>query len=366
MREIIINQPRMSYYVGGAEMLSMDHARFLCMKGYKVRIFTINPALANMGYSERYLKFKDEFKKKIEFTEINLGEKHKDIYKTSPGEDRHRWNHESIVYSGIFSNIVNSLDVRTIIISYYILDAIGINSDYIINCLYLCGTPHNVDVFQGSFLYSYDKIIAITDEVRDYWQQFTKMEISVVSSGVDIERFCFLGDRGNITKLLYLGRILKRKGIEDFLKLSSLLKDDARGLQFDVVGDGPNLEIYKKKFGGSVKFIGSVEDPEKYFMESDVVICFSEYGEGLQGVILEAMSTGCIVIATRTKINSSLLCDGCGILVDYDFDELIKGVKRLLLMSNDSLNLMRINARKKIENKYSWDVKINEIIEIME
>ena len=243
MREIIINQPRMSYYVGGAEMLSMDHARFLCMKGYKVRIFTINPALANMGYSERYLKFKDEFKKKIEFTEINLGEKHKDIYKTSPGEDRHRWNHESIVYSGIFSNIVNSLDVRTIIISYYILDAIGINSDYIINCLYLCGTPHNVDVFQGSFLYSYDKIIAITDEVRDYWQQFTKMEISVVSSGVDIERFCFLGDRGNITKLLYLGRILKRKGIEDFLKLSSLLKDDARGLQFEVMVYGKNNEI---------------------------------------------------------------------------------------------------------------------------
>ena len=64
----------MSYYVGGAEMLSMDHARFLCMKGYKVRIFTINPVLGGMRYSERYLKFKDEFKKKIVFTEINLGE----------------------------------------------------------------------------------------------------------------------------------------------------------------------------------------------------------------------------------------------------------------------------------------------------
>lgn len=34
-------------------------------------------------------------------------------------------------------------------------------------------------------------------------------------------------------------------------------------------------------------------------------------------------------------------------------------------MSNDSLNLMRINARKTIENKYSWDVKINEIIEVL-
>ena len=365
MREIIINQPRMSYYVGGAEMLSMDHARFLCMKGYKVRIFTINPVLGGMRYSERYLKFKDEFKKKIEFTEINLGEKHKDIYKTLPGEDRYRWNHESIAYSGIFSNIVNSLDVRMIILSYYILDAIGVNSDYIINCLYLCGTPHDIDIFQGSFLYSYDKIIAITNEVRDYWQQFTRIEISVISSGVDIERFRFLGSRGNIAKFLYLGRVIKKKGIEDFLKLSRLLKNKTREFQFDVAGDGPNLEIYKKTFGDRVKFIGSVEDPEKYFRESDVVICFSEYGEGLQGVILEAMSTGCIVVATKTKINSSLLSDGRGILVDYDFDELIKGVKQLLSMSNDSLNLMRINARKIIENKYSWDVKINEIIEVL-
>ena len=71
-----------------------------------------------MGYSERYLKFKDEFKKKIEFIEINLGKKHKDIYKTLPGEDRYRWNHESIVYSGIFSNIssipqeTKSLDIH--------------------------------------------------------------------------------------------------------------------------------------------------------------------------------------------------------------------------------------------------------------
>ena len=183
---------------------------------------------------------------------------------------------------------------------------------------------------------------------------------------MDIERFRFLGSRGNIAKFLYLGRVIKRKGIEDFLKLSRLLKNETREFQFDVVGDGPNLEIYKKTFGDRVKFIGSVEDPEKYFMENDVVICFSEYGEGLQGVILEAMSTGCIVVAIKTKINSSLLSDGRGILVDYDFDELIKGVKQLLSMSNDSLNLMRINARKIIENKYSWDVKINEIIEVLE
>ena len=366
MREIIINQPRVSYYVGGAEMLSMDHARFLCMKGYRVRIFTINPRLVGIRYSERYLKFKNEFKDKIEFIEIDLGVRHKNIYNTLPGEDRYRWNHESIVYSGIFSNIVNVLYIKAIVISYYILDAIGVNSDCITNCLYLCGTPQGVDAFQGSFLYSYDKIIAITNEVRSYWQQFTQVNIPVVTSGVDIERFSFYGDRGKITKFLYLGRIIKRKGIEDFLKLPCLLEDRTKNFQFEVVGDGPNLEIYKAEFGKNIKFIGCVDNPEKYLKNSDVVICFSEYGEGLQGVILEAMSTGCIVVATKTEINSNLLCNNCGILVDYNLNDLIKSLKRLLSMDNKSLKLMRMNARRLIESKYSWNVKIDEIIEAIE
>lgn len=366
MKEIIINQPRVSYYIGGAEMLSMDHARFLCLKGYKVRLFTINPYSVKLQYSKRYLKFKNDFADKIKFIEINLKSKHWSIYNTLPGEDRYRWNYESIVYSSIFSNIVNKFKIKITIISYYILDAIGVNSDLITNCLYLCGVPREIDIFQGSFLYPYNRLIAITNEVKMYWQQFTSRIISVVSSGVDIERFYFYNSRKEINKILYLGRILKRKGIEAFLDLACLFGDKNNNLRFEVVGDGPNLERYKAGFNEKIKFVGNVDDPEKYLMENDVIICFSEYGEGLQGVILEAMATGCLVIATRTEINSSLLSNGGGILVDYDFDDLVKSVRGILNMKISYVNQMRINARKIIEDKYSWDVKINELIEVIE
>ena len=70
-------------------------------------------------------------------------------------------------------------------------------------------------------------------------------------------------------------------------------------------------------------------------------------------------------IDTR-KYLSNLLCNNCGILVDYNLNDLIKSLKRLLFMDNKSLKLMRMNARRLIESKYSWNVKIDEIIEAIE
>lgn len=70
-------------------------------------------------------------------------------------------------------------------------------------------------------------------------------------------------------------------------------------------------------------------------------------------------------IDTR-KYLSNLLCNNCGVLVDYNLNDLIKNLKRLLSMDNKSLKLMRMNARRLIESKYSWNVKIDEIIEAIE
>jgi hypothetical protein len=41
-------------------------------------------------------------------------------------------------------------------------------------------------------------------------------------------------------------------------------------------------------------------------------------------------------------------------------------VRGILNMKISYVNQMRINARKIIEDKYSWDVKINELIEVIE
>ena len=41
--KIIINQPRSSYFVGGAEMISFNHAINFLKQGHEVYYFTISP-----------------------------------------------------------------------------------------------------------------------------------------------------------------------------------------------------------------------------------------------------------------------------------------------------------------------------------
>ena len=96
--KIIINQPRASYFIGGAEMISFDHAANFLQLGHEVYFFTISPKSIGLNYSKPFKNFYDRFKDKVKFIEIKQDSKIKYIYSIVPGEDRCRWNIESIYY----------------------------------------------------------------------------------------------------------------------------------------------------------------------------------------------------------------------------------------------------------------------------
>lgn len=364
MKRIFINQPRISYYIGGAEMVSLDHAKYLYSNGYEVTILTIKPLTIGYNYSDRYLEFKNFYKGKISFLEFEFEPKYRYIFNIKPGENRNRWNFESIIYNKYLNKAFYNVD-NAVMISYYILDAISIDSK-IENCLYLCGRPKEVDIFQGSFLVAYDRIMAITKDVKKYWQQFTKQTIQILSTGVDSKRFCpCRNNKHTISNILYLGRVIKRKGIEDFLELSKESFKTKNCLNFTVVGDGPEIELYKNEYKKYVKFINPTSCPEEFYKKNDIVICPSKYGEGLQGVILEAMSSGCIVIATNTDINRELLHNERGFLIGRDFRELANCLEDICKLDSKHLNRIRENARKYVQKNYSWTNKIKDLMELI-
>ena len=88
----------------------------------------------------------------------------------------------------------------------------------------------------------------------------------------------------------------------------------------------------------------------------------SEYGEGLQGTILEAMSCGLTVVATNTDINKYLLSDSRGIVVIPTVESITDGIKKAITCD-------RIKNSKKIRDfilkNYSWEKKVKEILKII-
>lgn len=362
---IIINQPRASYFIGGAEMISFDHAVNLYNLGHEIFFITISPKSIKLKYSSQFRKFKKNYSNKINIIELKQDKKIEYIYDIQPGENRCRWNIESIFYNQkLYEYICQKKEKYNAIFSYYNLDAVFIPKNYISkNVLYLCGIPRQQNDFQGSFLSVYDTVVAISNEVRESWKKYCNCEIKIISTGVDCNRFIPRKSKREISSkkvtLLYIGRLIERKNVDKIIYAYEKLKEKY-DLNLIIVGDGPERKKLEL-ISSDCMFTGAVSNTEDYYKNADIFISPSLYGEGLQGTILEAMSSGLIVVATNTEINRQLLNDNHGFVVEPTIESIVEGIIEAIRLSNQ-IKISNKN-RNYVLNNYNWETKAKEILE---
>lgn len=362
--KIIINQPRASYFVGGAEMISFYHAINFLKLNNDVYFFTLLPESIGLKYSDQFKHFREQYSSKIKIIEISQDIKIKPIYNIQPGEDRCRWNVESIFYNQkLYEYIQRESKKYDVIFSYYNLDSVFICREFIKkNVLYLCGIPREQNDFQGSFLYAYDIVIAISNEVKKAWQKYCD-KIHVISTGVDYNRFSlkkYVSLKKKEIIILYVGRLIYRKNVDKVIAAFENLRNKYN-LKLFIIGDGPDRERLKA-LSNNAMFFGIVENTEEFYMRSDIFVSPSEYGEGLQGTILEAMSCGLTVVATNTKVNREILSDGRGFVVDTSFESIVDGITKAITANRPKISQI---SRKYIIENYDWISKSKKILEVI-
>jgi glycosyltransferase involved in cell wall biosynthesis len=130
--------------------------------------------------------------------------------------------------------------------------------------------------------------------------------------------------------LIFVGRFAKEKNPHIPILIVKTLKEKGYNVNLSLVGDGElkaNMEELIQKLGlnKNVKMFGWIKDRRKLFeilKESDIIVFTSKPGEGLGLTILEAMSQGLPVIATKCGGPEEVIEDGInGYLVDYSTDE---------------------------------------------
>ena len=111
-----------------------------------------------------------------------------------------------------------------------------------------------------------------------------------------------MADRGRPFTTLFLSRIVREKGIYTVLDAHALLKQFCPDARLLVAGDGKELDNVRRYTEANhiedVTFLGYVADAAKRnaFMESDVLILPTTYGEGLPISIVEGMRCGLSVV----------------------------------------------------------------------
>ena len=161
-------------------------------------------------------------------------------------------------------------------------------------------------------------------------------------------------------KLLTVGRLVTQK---NFSYLISEFKNTESYLEIDIVGDGPDREKLieeAKKQKVKLNLLGSLqnEDLLKLYKEYKFFISTSLF-EGNPKSLLEAMGSGCIVIASKINNHVEIVSDlKNGFLFEIRNNNLLK--KFELIYQNDELiKTISKNAYLSVRETNSLDKSIN-------
>ncbi len=172
---------------------------------------------------------------------------------------------------------------------------------------------------------------------------------------------------------LYLGRMLKEKGVEIIYKASKLLKEE-KELNFQVCLLGLCDGLAKNTFSkeeimqwhneGAIKYLGSCTDARKHIENSDCILLPSFYGEGVPRSLMEACAMEKVIITTDNVGCREVVEDGINGLVCKIKDEkdLADKMQTIILMSEDSLKQMGKNGRNKMIQEFDEKVIITHYI----
>ncbi|NJC28164.1 glycosyltransferase family 4 protein [Neolewinella antarctica] len=172
-----------------------------------------------------------------------------------------------------------------------------------------------------------------------------------------------IGQLGEPVRLLYHGRVDKRKGSLDFIYCGARLLKEGRNVEMIVSGIGPDFVetrelaeelgvIDKTHFPGEAAY----DEAHLRYHDGDIFLS-PTYAEGFSNTILEAMASGLPIVSTKTVGVVDCLRDGeNGLLVEPgDLDALTAATRRLLDDETLRTKLARA-AYQEVQEKYSWPV----------
>jgi glycosyltransferase involved in cell wall biosynthesis len=238
--------------------------------------------------------------------------------------------------------------------------------------------PYDFKTFHklmGPFLrviwHTADAVIANSEGLRDLALAFdSHTDIPIIPNGVDGLHYKNDAREWSPARLFSVGRIVHQKGLDLGLRALAQLKD--LEWEWRIAGDGPQMDALKslaQELGISerVTFLGwqTREELTQWYHHSNLFL-FPSRHEGMPNAVLEAMSSGLPVVATRIAGSEELVLDGVtGLLVNAeDVDSLRDGLRRLIVEEKMRMQMGQA-SRRRVEEEYSWENTARQYSEIL-
>ena len=194
----------------------------------------------------------------------------------------------------------------------------------------------------------------------------------IPGSGVNLIRYPYRDyPEDGIIRFAFISRIMKEKGIDQYLDAAEEITKRYKNVEFNVCGfcepeyDGRLQEEDKK---GVVKYHGMIRDVTGFMGQMYCIIHPTYYPEGISNVLLEACATGRPIITTDRSGCREVVDDGVnGYMIPCQSSEgLIAAVEKFLNLTWAEKNAMGQAAREKVEREFDRQIVVEKYVEEVE
>lgn len=214
-----------------------------------------------------------------------------------------------------------------------------------------------------------DILISDAEVIRDYYQEKYKVDSKVICYGATVPtpspKILNQLSLKEGKYFLYVSRLEPENNadrvLQAYLKAKSQLNDDADPIKLVIVGDVPYPSSYKN---GLLKLAATCPDVtctgylfgDDYRSLQSYSLAYVQATEvgGTHPALIEAMASGCMVIANDTPEHREALAE-CGYY--YRFNE-IEDLARLMVHVHENVATIadcKIKAAERAQERYTWE-----------
>ena len=187
-------------------------------------------------------------------------------------------------------------------------------------------------------------------------------------SGIDLDKFSAAPMPDNLKMhFLFIGRMLRDKGVYEFIEAARLLKKRGIKAEYWLLGflkvDNPTAiskqEIREWLEEGIIRYLGSSDDVRDHIESVDCVVLPS-YREGVPRTLLEAAGMMRPIIASDVAGCRDVVDDGVnGFLCrPRDAEDLADKMQKMEALSASEREVMGVKGREKVEREFDQKIVI--------
>lgn len=198
----------------------------------------------------------------------------------------------------------------------------------------------------------------------------------IPGSGVNLEHFHVLDYPSDETiEFAFISRIMKEKGIDQYLEAAEFIKNKYPNTIFHVCGSCEKAYEYKLKIlqdKGIIQYHGMQKDVRRILAKTHCTIHPTYYPEGMSNVLLESAASGRPLITTNRSGCKEIIDDGVNgyIVEQQNSADLIEKIEKFLKLSYEEKKNMGLSGRAKAEKEFNRqivvDAYMDEIIRLLD